>query len=121
MKKFKIVAITQVYNELEKGNLQRFFNYAKNSFDELVVYDDCSTDGSYEYAKKNTQWVLRGSKNDFTSEVKNKQILLETALSLKPDFIFSIDVDEVISAGGGDNSLQALCKLCIEYKLLIFS
>lgn len=113
---FKIVAIIQVYNELEKGNLQRFFRYIKNCVDEVVVYDDCSTDGSYEYAKKNTQWVLRGLKNDFTSEIKHKQILLETALSLKPDFIFSIDADEVISAGG-DNSLQLLCKLCIEKDL----
>ena len=86
MKIFKIVAITQVYNELEKGNLLRFFKYIKNSADELVVYDDCSTDGTYEYAKKNTQLVLRGLKNDFTSEIKHKQILLETALSLKPDF-----------------------------------
>lgn len=116
MKIFKIVAITQIYNELEKGNLLRFFKYIKNSADELVVYDDCSTDGSYEYAKKNTQWVLRGLKNDFTSEIKHKQILLETALSLKPDFILSLDADEVISKGG-NNSLQTLCKLCIEKDL----
>ena len=66
MRLFKILAIIQVYNELEKGNLQRFFRYIKNCVDEVVVYDDCSTDGSYECAKKNTQWVLRGLKNDFT-------------------------------------------------------
>jgi hypothetical protein len=116
MRLFKILAIIQVYNELEKGNLQRFFRYIKNCVDEVVVYDDCSTDGSYEYAKKNTQWVLRGLKNDFTSEIKHKQILLETALSLKPDFILSLDADEVISKGG-NNSLQTLCKLCIEKDL----
>lgn len=113
---FKIVAIIQVYNELEKGNLQRFFRYIKNCVDEVVVYDDCSTDGSYEYAKENTQWVFRGLKNNFTSEIKHKQILLETALSLKPDFIFWIDADEVISRGKR-NSLQELCKLCIEKDL----
>jgi hypothetical protein len=45
-----------------------------------------------------------------------KQILLETALSLKPDFILSLDADEVISKEG-NNSLQALCKLCIEKDL----
>ena len=116
MRSFKIVATVQVYNELEKGNLQRFFKYIKNCVDDLVVYDDCSTDGSYEYAKENAQLVLRGLKNDFTSEIKHKQILLETALSLKPNFILSIDADEVISAGE-NNSLQALCKLCIEKDL----
>ena len=116
MKDYKIVGIVQIYNELEKGNLQRFFKYIKNCVDELVVYDDCSTDGSYEYAKENVQWVLRGVKNDFTSEIEHKQILLKTALSLAPDFIFSIDADEVISRGER-NSLQELCKLCLEKNL----
>lgn len=116
MKDYKIVGIVQIYNELEKGNLKRFFKYIKNCVDELVVYDDCSTDGSYEYAKENTRWVVRGVKNDFTSEIEHKQILLKTALSLKPDFILSIDSDEVISRGER-NSLQELCKLCIEKDL----
>jgi hypothetical protein len=116
MKLFKIVAIIQVYNELEKANLQRFFKYIKNCVDEVVVYDDCSTDGSYEYAKENTRWVVRGVKNDFISEIEHKQILLKPALSLAPDFILSIDADEVISRGER-NSLQELCKLCIEKDL----
>jgi len=116
MKDFKIVGIVQIYNELEKGNLKRFFKYIKNCVDELVVYDDCSTDGSYEYAKENTQWVVRGVKNDFNSEIEHKQILLKTALNLAPDFILSIDADEVISRGER-NSLQELCKLCIEKDL----
>jgi len=116
MKDYKIVGIVQIYNELEKGNLQRFFKYIKNCVDELVVYDDCSTDGSYEYAKENVQWVVRGVKNDFTSEIEHKQILLKTALSLAPDFILSIDADEVISRGER-NSLQELCKLCLEKNL----
>lgn len=113
MKNHKIVGITQIYNELEKGNLKRFFKYIKNCVDELIIYDDCSTDGSYEYAKKHTPWVIRGSKNDFTSEIEHKQILLKTALNFKPDFILSVDADEVISTGER-KSLQELCKLCIE-------
>ena len=112
----KIVGIVQIYNEIEKGNLKRFFKYIKNCVDELVVYDDCSTDGSFEYAKENTQWVVRGVKNDFASEIDHKQILLKTALSLSPDFILSIDADEVISKGER-NSLQELCKLCLKKNL----
>ena len=44
---YKIVSITQVFNEIEKDNLVRFFKYLKPVVDEIVIYDDCSTDGSY--------------------------------------------------------------------------
>ena len=108
MNKYKIVAIVQVYNELEKGNLKRFFKYIKDSVDDVVVYDDCSTDGSYEYAMQNAREVIRGVKNDFGSELHHKQLLLSAALKLNPDYILSIDADEVLSTGGGE-ALQRLC------------
>lgn len=108
MKKYKIVAIVQIYNEIEKGNLKRFFKYINNSIDDVVVYDDCSTDGSYEYAIENAKEVIRGVKNDFASEVQHKQMLLSAALKLKPDYILSIDADEVLSNGARDE-LQKLC------------
>lgn len=108
MKKYKIVAIVQVYNELEKGNLKRFFKYIKNSVDDVVVYDDCSTDGSYEYAMQNASGVIRGVKNDFAAELQHKQLLLSSALKLNPDYILSIDADEVLSNGERE-SLQKLC------------
>jgi len=124
MKTFKVVALVQIYNELEKGNLQRFFERIKNSVDEVVVYDDCSTDGSYEYAKKNTPWVIRGVKNDFASEIQHRKILLEAALKLEPDYLLSIDADEVVCRGE-KSALQRLCNLCdaekydgLEFKLI---
>src|SRR5882762_6475906 len=97
-KRYKIIAICQIYNEIEKGNLERFVTYIKPLCDALIVYDDGSTDGSYEYMKTVTQYVIRGAKNNFSEEKKHKQLLLDKALSLHPDFIFYLDADEVLSA-----------------------
>ena len=111
MKKYKIVSITQIYNEIEKENLHRFFKYLKPVVDQIVIYDDCSTDGSYEYAKSQTTHVLRGAKNDFTDEINHRQIMLVEALKLKPDFILSIDTDEVLTRNS-ESLLQDLCRRC---------
>lgn len=111
MKKYKIVSITQIYNEIEKENLHRFFKYLKPVVDQIVIYDDCSTDGSYEYAKSQTTHVLRGAKNDFTDEINHRQTMLVEALKLKPDFILSIDADEVLT-NSSESLLQDLCHRC---------
>lgn len=111
MKKFKIVCICQVYNELEKENLKRFFKYIKPLVDDIVIYDDCSTDGSYEYSLQQTKHVIRGIKNDFTDERTHRQKMLEEALKLDPDFILWLDADEVLTKGAKEK-LQDLCELC---------
>ena len=54
----KIIAFTQMRNEIEKGNLFRYLENAKQWADEIVIYDDVSTDQSVEFARKYT-------KNDF--------------------------------------------------------
>jgi len=117
MKKYKLVCFCQIYNELEKDNLVRFFKYVKPLVDELVVYDDCSTDGSYEYAKKQTEHVIRGTKNDFVNEISHKQLLLNEALKLSPDFILWLDADEVLTANATCTRLNDLCEYCIENDL----
>ena len=112
-KHHSIVCICQVYNELTKGNLERFVKYVKPLVDALVVYDDGNTDGSYEYMLTQTPYVIRSSKNDFVNELSHKQILLQEALKLSPDFILWLDADEVLTANASD-CLQSLCASCIE-------
>ena len=81
--------------------------------DEIVIYDDCSTDGSYEYALENTNHVIRGFKNDFSNEINHRDILIKKALSLNPDFILWIDADEILS-NGSEKTLMDLCDKCIQ-------
>lgn len=116
MKPYKIIAITQVYNELRKGNLERYIKYIKSNVDAFIIYDDASTDGSYEYAKQYTPHVIRGTKNDFKDEWSHKKLLFEKALTLKPDFILSIDADEVLTDENGEK-LQELAQWVNEKNL----
>jgi len=95
----KLVGFMQVFNEIEKGNLQRSLPYLIGICDEVVVYDDASTDGSYEYAVSLTPHVVKGEENDFLSEQGHKQVLLELALSLNPDWILAMDADEIYTRG----------------------
>ena len=113
MKHYNIVCICQIFNELHKDNLERFVNYILPLVSDLVVYDDSSTDGSYEYMLSQTPHVIRGTKNDFANERSHKQLLLQEALTLKPDFILWLDADEVLTANAKDH-LQNLCQVCVE-------
>ncbi|HBV88698.1 MAG TPA: glycosyl transferase family 2 [Desulfosporosinus sp.] len=112
-KNYRIACICQIYNELCKENLERFVKYVLPAVDHLVVYDDGSTDGSYEYMLKQTPHVLRGTKNDFVNERSHKQLLLQEALKLNPDFILWLDADEVLTANAAEK-LQEVCAKCDE-------
>lgn len=108
MKKYRIVGIAQIHNELRKGNLKRFLKYFRPLVDELVLYDDASTDGSFEFAQKFTPHVIRGIHNEFGQEIAHKKLLLKEALKLKPDFILWLDADEIFTV----NAAEELPKLC---------
>jgi len=110
---YRIVGICQIFNELLKGNLERFVRYIQPLVESLVVYDDGSTDGSYEYMLTQTPYVLRSTKNDFANERSHKQLVLQEALKLSPDFILWLDADEVLTANAVEH-LQEMCQLCEE-------
>lgn len=113
-KKYRIVGFAQIYNELHKGNLVRFVKYIKNYVDELVIYDDGSTDGSYEYLLNHTKYIIRGTVNNFKNELENKQKLLDLAITLKPDFILWLDADEILSA---NTNIQDMCDVVMKNDL----
>ena len=93
----KIICIVQIYNELKTGCLGDFFDYNEALFDHILIYDDCSTDGSYEYCCERSDYVTRASVNDFKSERLHKNILLQQASELNADFVMFLDADEVLS------------------------
>lgn len=108
-KKIKIIGFLQVYNESSKGNLVKILNHFKQICDNIVVFDDGSTDDSVQVTSKYSDHVIRGSKNDFTNELEHKQRLLELALSLNADWIIWLDADEVVDRLGEDGGIRALC------------
>ncbi len=114
--KYSIICICQIYNELDKGNLDRFVKCIMPHVDGLAVFDDGSTDGSYEYMLKHTPHVIRGEKTDLADEMRKKQVLLDYALQLKPDFILWLDADEVFTANA-NSKLQELCAYCVENQI----
>lgn len=116
MKKHRIIAIAQINNEIRKGNLERFFSYLQDNVDDIVIYDDASTDGSFEYSSKFTKHLIRGTKNNFVNEWEIKRQLVEKALTLNPDFILHIDADEILTDTNGKN-LQTLADWVVKKDL----
>ena len=74
--------------------------------DDIVVCDDSSTDGSKKIAEKYTKHIIT-LEDDFEAELIHKQRLLSEALKLKPDFILSLDSDEIIDK---PSNLRSLCE-----------
>lgn len=110
---FKIIALTQVYNELRTGNLPRFLEQVGPLVDTFLFYDDCSTDGSYEYLLSRGHYVTRGTTNSFNVEHSHFQILIEQALKLQPDFLLRIDCDEIFCHNSKE-ALQKVCRTCVD-------
>lgn len=106
----KIVAFLQVYNEVAKGNLRRCLNNCKQWADDIVVYDDASTDSSVSVCEEYTSHIIRGTVNRVIDEQLHKQQLLELALTLNPDWIFWIDADEILCREATTGGLRRLAE-----------
>lgn len=95
-----IVGTLKIHNEVKKGNLERCLDNMSLFCNEVIVYDDGSTDNSVDIAKKYSGYVIEGKKNDFIHEQTHRKILLDEALKLKPDWIFWLDADEILEKRG---------------------
>ena len=51
-KPIKLVGFVKCFNEGKTGNLERVLNHLSKFCDDIVIYDDGSTDNSYEIVLK---------------------------------------------------------------------
>lgn len=96
-----ITGFVQMRNELQSGHLKRFIDWNSALFNHLAIFDDASTDGSFEYLQdKNVDLIIRSEYCSFGSELANKRKLLELAKQKFPDtdWFLWLDVDEVLFA-----------------------
>jgi 2-polyprenyl-3-methyl-5-hydroxy-6-metoxy-1,4-benzoquinol methylase len=110
MRNVKLIANVCVYNEVEKGNLDRCLHNLLQYCDEVIVYDDASTDGSQRVAYNYGCHVILGVKNDQMNELAHKQLLLDRALELGATHIFWLDCDEILDRAGTEGGIRALCE-----------
>lgn len=80
--------------------------WEKYPIDKFVFYNDNSTDNSVEvieqFLPKERFTIINDKKNNF-SESYNRQRILDFSRDEKADFVFSIDVDELLSFSILDN------------------
>jgi len=115
----KIVGFTQLRNELEKGNLENWFNCMLPICEYIYIFDQNSTDGSLEYYKKfDNVVVIESPTNRFTEELICKTELLNKLKSEQQDidFIMWLDGDEIIDGRLLKNNGEEFKILCTELK-----
>jgi glycosyltransferase involved in cell wall biosynthesis len=106
----KLVGMVMEFNESTRGNLVRCLDNMNRYCDELVVYDDASTDDSVEVATPWASEVIVGETNDFKNETTHRQQMLDLAMGkYKADFVFYLDADEILDREGTEGGLRKLC------------
>ena len=105
-----LVAQICIYNEIEKGNLDRCLDNLLRYCDHVVAYDDASTDGSADVAESYGCHVIRGRVNNQMEELAHKQAILEKSLELGATHLFWLDADEVLDRPGTLGGLRQLCE-----------
>ena len=93
-----ITGFIQVRNEVESGHLKRFFNWNKSLFDNIVAFDDKSSDGSAEFLRGKVDLLIEAKFCSFASELANKNRLIELARENFPEtnWYLWLDADEVL-------------------------
>jgi glycosyltransferase involved in cell wall biosynthesis len=96
--KNKIYAFIQMYNEYTNGHLQRCLDNCKEWADEIIIYDDGSTDKSVEIASGYTKHIIIGEPNILIRETFHKQMIMNYIHNMKvePDWLLWIDCDEIL-------------------------
>lgn len=92
----KLTAIMQVHNEADRY-LETTLENLSSFVDEIVVVDDASTDQSVMLCKKypKVRHMVELKTSLFHQEWKLRKILWEAAVSTEPDWLLSVDADEL--------------------------
>ena len=89
----KIIAFTQLRNELSNGNLENWFKQMEVC-DYIYIFDQNSDDGSKEYYKKfDNCTVIESPTNRFKEELICKNELLKILLADHPDVDWILWID----------------------------
>lgn len=116
----KLFGFVKCFNEGKNGNLERCLNHLSTFCNDIVLCDDNSSDNSVEIAKKYTKHIIQ-LPNNFKEELAHKQKLLELAASLDPDWIVSLDPDEIFDRSGEQGGIRSLCQYGEEHGIDSFS
>jgi glycosyltransferase involved in cell wall biosynthesis len=113
----KLIGIAPCYNEVEKGNLDRFLENIPKVVDGLVLLDDASTDGSYERMLEHTPHVLKNKRNMFHYEQFNTKQLIQLALKVYPDLthILTLNIDSTFTPSCYKDGEALIHKACHEF------
>ena len=107
MSDFKIVGTYRVRNE------ERFIEKSLKSIidicSEIVILDDNSTDKTIEICSSFDKVVdVQTQSNLVLNEVRDRNLLLQMGLKRKPDFILSIDGDEIFMPNAAEILFEEL-------------
>lgn len=112
----KIVAVVVTYNRLEllKKNIQCLYNQSRQ-LDEIIVVDNCSTDGTFEYcrelATKDDKFIFVHL-NENTGGAGGFSVAVKKAIEENADYIWGMDDD----AMPRDTALEKLINKIDYYK-----
>ncbi len=91
----KIVAMYRIKNG--ERWLKKSIESIVDVCSEIVVFDDCSSDKTVDICKEFKKVVeIEHQKNKSLDEVRDRNSLLKMALKRNPDYIFTIDADEIL-------------------------
>ena len=92
----RVVAFIQCFNNVQNGYLRRCLRSVAEVSDQIVVYDDASTEDTWPLYREFDCVVIPGRSNAFSRELFHKQELLTWALRYQPDWIIWVDSDAAL-------------------------